>query len=506
MKQSLLCLVLTGNTLQGNIEVLEKYRDYIDLVELRADFLNSAELSALDRFPEYLGIRAVLTIRRKQEGGFFLGTEEQRRELLFNASRGNWAFVDIETDFHDPKLESLFKKRKIRIIRSFHDFEGVPADLVKRMKAVRRGEIPKAAVMPKSTGELYRLLAACKKLKTREKIVLAMGDHGTPTRILATKLGSFLSYCSLPASDAAPGHLDPFTMFALYHFREITKKTRLFGIIGNPITHSFSPQIHNKGFRDLGIDAVYVPFLVDNVEAFFKIARLLNIEGFSVTIPHKSAVMPFLTQRDALVDTIGACNTVVKRGRAFSGWNTDVTGFLEPLKKYFPADRLKSICATVIGAGGAARAVVSALKAAGARILILNRTVERAKMLADEFGAAWAPLANAGFYTMKDYSDIIVQTTNVGMDPDTDSDPLEGHSLTGNELIYDLIYAPRLSKLLERALESGCKVINGEEMLVAQAHEQFRLFTGRESSFKNYFITDIIRCEDAADTPPDQET
>ncbi len=486
--RSRLCLVLNGTTLTEDIELLDRYKDMVDLVEVRADFLAPDELSALDRFPRFLNRPAILTVRRTSDGGVFRGTEAERSALYRQGGRGDWAYVDLETDFTDRELASDLTRRGVRIIRSFHDFSGVPADLVERVRQVAPGEFPKAAVMPRSTGELCRFLEACFRLRHREKIILAMGDYAIATRVLSAKVGSAVSYCSLPAE---LGRLDPDVMFSVYRFAEITRRTRLFAVIGNPIAHSFSPYIHNKGYRDLNLDAVYVPFLVDDVGAFFKVARLLGVDGFSVTLPHKSAVLPYLKESDSLSRAVGACNTVVRRGRGFHGYNTDVLGFLEPLKKYFPDARFPALRAAVIGAGGAARAAVYALRTAGVRVLILNRTPSKAAALADEFGAEAGPLDREGLRKMEGFSDVIVQTTKVGMEPDIEGDPLSDYEFKGTELVYDLIYTPRLTRLLQRALEKGCKVINGEEMLMAQAHEQFRLFTGLDSTFKNSFIADF---------------
>jgi 3-dehydroquinate dehydratase/shikimate dehydrogenase len=485
---SRLCLVLNGATLTQDVELLERHKDMIDLVEVRADCLAPAELSSLDRFPRFLGKPAILTVRRESDGGFFRGTEAERSALYRRAAPGDWSGVDIETDFADRELAAELNRRKVRIIRSFHDFTGVPADLVQRVKQVAPGELPKAAVMPRSTADLSRFLEACCRLRHREKIILGMGDYAIATRILSARIGSAWSYCSLPAEF---GRLDPAVMFSVYRFREITRRTRLFGVIGNPVAHSFSPYIHNRGFRDLNIDAVYVPFLVDDVAEFFRVARLLRVEGFSVTLPHKSAVLPLLRKTDGLCRAVGACNTVVRRGRAYHGYNTDVLGFLGPLMRYFPEERFPTLKAAVIGAGGAARAVVYALTSAGVRVLILNRTPAKAAALAAEFGAESGPLDAEGFRRMEGFADAVVQTTNAGMEPDVDLDPLAGYDFKGTELVYDLIYTPRLTRLLQRALEKGCKVINGEEMLMAQAHEQFRLFTGRESTFKNSSIADF---------------
>jgi 3-dehydroquinate dehydratase/shikimate dehydrogenase len=488
MKNSKLCLVLNGNTLSRNIELLEENKDYIDLVEMRADYLDQTEWSSLDRFPRFLNRPAILTVRRSADGGLFTGTEAERGGLLRRAARGDWACVDLESDFTDHELATELHQRRVRVIRSFHDFSGVPADLVQRVRQVAPRELPKAAVTPQSTADLFRFLEACFQLRHREKIILGMGEYAVATRILSAKIGSALSYCSLPPEQ---GRLDPELMFSVYRFREITRRTRLFGVIGKPIAHSLSPHIHNKAFRDLDLDAVYVPFLVDDLPAFLKIARLLGLEGFSVTLPHKSAILPFLKDADGLCRTVGACNTVVRHGRAFYGYNTDVQGFIEPLLKYFPRERLASLKATVIGAGGAARAVVHALTAAGAQLLILNRTPSKAAALAGEFGAQAGPLDREGLRAMAGFADLIVQTTQAGMEPDLTGDPLAEYQFKGTELVYDLIYTPRLTRLLQRALEKGCKVINGEEMLMAQAHEQFKLFTGRESTFKSSYIADL---------------
>ncbi|MBN1522870.1 MAG: shikimate dehydrogenase [Spirochaetales bacterium] len=497
MKKSQLCLVCTSKTIQENIENIEKYKDRIDCIELRADFLSPEEQSVLDKFPAFTNLPVILTIRRKSDGGVFKGTEQERRQLLKQGSRGDYAYIDLETDFRDEELEASLKSRNIKIIRSFHDLESVPGNLVKRVKKIaeNKNEIPKAAVTPKSTSDLLAFFEACRELSHTEKIIIGMGEFGVTTRILANKTGSMISYCSVPGQSAAPGHLDPITMTTLYRFHRIGKHTKIYGIIGNPIHHSSSPLIHNRGLRDLMIDAVYVPFLTDDVKSFFEIANLLSIEGFSVTIPHKEEVIRHLKKTDQHIEAVGACNTVVHRGNHYIGTNTDIEGFISPLYTYFSPDEMKSMKATVIGAGGASRACVYALRKAGMTVLILNRTPAKAKKLSEEFDTQWGPLDETGFSRMKNFCDLIIQTTSVGMVPKSEQDPLAAYKFAGNEFVYDLIYNPKLTRLLERALSAGCKVLNGEEMLVAQAHLQFKLFTGRESLFKNNYLSDFMRTE-----------
>ncbi len=495
MDKSLLCLVLSENTLAENKKVIKRYKDFIDLVELRADFLNHGELPGLKDFPKSLDVPVILTVRRVSDGGRFRKSESERRALVKASINRAYSYIDLESDFHDTRFEQGIKRDGIKIIRSIHDFNGVPGDLVKRIRELARvgGEIPKAAVMPKSSKDLFRLLKCYAKLRDTEKILIGMGDFGLPTRILSNYLGSFLSYSARPGSQAAPGNKDPEEMVRLYGFHKIDSTTGIYGIIGNPIMYSFSPLIHNRGFKALEYNGVYLPFLVDNVAQFFKTARLLDIRGFSVTIPHKQAVIRYLKGKHPNIKKINACNTVIRRQRGYYGENTDVEGFLKPLKNYFGDPLTQNIKATVIGAGGAARAVVYGLAQHNARILILNRTPLKAKKLAQSFNCEWDALDEQGIKRIKEYSDLIVQTTNVGMRPNVKKDPIPSFRFRGHEIVYDLIYTPPLTRLLERALNSNCKVINGEEMLLAQAQAQFNLFTGSDYIFSQNILFEIFR-------------
>ncbi|MEJ2664137.1 MAG: type I 3-dehydroquinate dehydratase, partial [Spirochaetia bacterium] len=326
MNKSLLCLVLSETTLEKNKNILDTYRNFIDMVELRADYLTQREYAGIKDFPENIGIPAILTVRRASDGGRFRGRESDRRALLKQSLGSAYSYIDLETDFRDSEFEQRLKQSRIRIIRSFHDFDGVPANLAERIRemAGAEGEIPKAAVMPKSTKDLLTLLQCYKKLEDTEKILVGMGDFGFPTRILSNYLGSFLSYCARTGSQAAPGNKDPEEMVKLYGFHKIDNTTKIYGIIGNPIMHSFSPRIHNRGFKALEYNGVYLPFQVDNVGQFFKIAKLLDINGFSVTIPHKQAVIRYLHGKHENINKIKACNTVIKKDGGYYGENTDV--------------------------------------------------------------------------------------------------------------------------------------------------------------------------------------
>lgn len=448
----------------------------IDLVELRADFLDRRELPHLRRFPAMIGLPAILTVRRAAEGGRFCGDEPARRRLIA-AAAGGYRYVDLESDA-DRSFDQA-APANVRVIRSLHDTNGVPASLGQILRELPRSpaEIAKAAVTPRTGAELVDVIEAARGLSASpadgERIVIGMGRFGVPTRILAAHLGNYLTFCSLGARSAAPGHLDPDAMVDLYRFRSIHAGTRVLGVVGAPVSHSRSPQIHNPALAAAGIDAVYVPIELDDLAELDRLARLLPLDGCSVTIPHKGGAAR-MSDASETVRRVGACNTLVRTPNGWRGENTDAHGFLAPLRRTAPAPRR----AAVIGAGGAARAVVFALRSLGAELLILNRTAERARALAQEHGARSARLDSSGLAQIPAFSELIVQTTSMGL-PGNPGDPLASYEFGGHEMVYDLVYGDGLTPMLQRARDAGCAIIDGGQMLAEQAYEQFRLFTGR---------------------------
>ncbi len=548
----MICLSLVATTIAQNLRAVALYAPDIDLVELRADFLLAEEREQIDRFPAALPaaadgapLPAILTIRTPEDGGHWNESEAERRRLLLHGLRGGgYRYVDLEARLRgdDGDLVAAAAAAGTTVIRSIHDFNGVPAGLTEflggpaadadtvslaasdgaaseggaaegrgspggsgtpdvadavslaavsrasDLAAVAATEIPKAAVTPRSTAELVAFIRSLGSLDERPRIVVAMGAVGFPVRVLARRLGSILTFCSPGSGDnvtAAPGHVDPRTMSTLYRYRQIGAGTAVFGVIGNPIMHSRSPQYHNRRFAEDGIDAVYLPFEVDDVDAFVELADLLPIHGFSVTLPHKRDVIRHLANADAAVTAVGACNTVVGPPGARSGYNTDVEGFLAPLREVFGASGLRGKAATVVGAGGAARAVLFGLLSEGVSVLIVNRTVERAEVLAREFagiadseGVALEAtrLGPAAQKKIRQFSDIIVQTTSVGMEPEVDADPLKHYPFHGGEVACDIVYTPPVTRILQRAAAAGCRTLPGTHMFDAQAEAQYRRY------------------------------
>jgi 3-dehydroquinate dehydratase/shikimate dehydrogenase len=490
---SKICLCLTAKTLERDLEILEKYRRYTDIAELRVDCLDPDERFLIRRFPEKAEIPVILTIRRDIDGGFFTGGEGARISLLSKGlafadadRRRNFAYVDIEENLNVPSLEEAARTFGTRIIRSYHNIRGVDEDLVSRLRALSHGgdELVKVAVTPHSTADVLRVFQAGKETRAMDKILICMGNHGVSSRILAEKIGSYLSYVSAlgehDALTAAAGQLDAKELAGLYRFRNISAETKVFGVVGYPLKATASPLFFNTIFGLENTNAVYVPFPADSIESFMSLAEEIDISGFSVTVPYKESILPFLAQKSNVVDGIGACNTVVRFAKGWLGTNTDTMGFSDSLLEFIGKKNLRGKKITIIGAGGAARAVVSEVHRLGGKALILNRTILRARSLAAPYKFSWGGLDNQGVEMMDKYSDIIVQTSSAGMEGNEAGDPLENYIFSGREAVMDLIYNPEVTPFLKRAAGAGCRILNGYDMLIRQARYQYAQFMGRD--------------------------
>lgn len=488
-----ICLCLAAKTLGRNLEVLEQYRKYVDLVELRVDFLDPDERFLIRRFPEQACLPVILTIRRDVDGGNFSGGEAARIVLMSKALafaetdlRRNFAYVDIEEDLNAPSLEEAARTFGTRIIRSCHNLKGTDEDLAGKLRSLRHvgDEIPKVAVTPHSTADLRRIYQAARETKDFDKIILGMGYMGTNTRILTEHTGSYLTYAAVRGEpgvrEAAPGQLDVRELAELYRFHEIDAGTRLFGITGFPLKVTASPTFFNKVFDAENLNAVYVPFPSDSLEEFLKLAEELGLEGASVTIPYKEKLLPYLAARSDQVNAVGACNTIVRGSEGWMGYNTDAKGFSTSLLDFTGAKTLWGKRITIIGAGGAARAATAEVYRLKGKALILNRTAVKARNLAKPYRFAWGGLDEESLERMRRYSNIIIQTTPAGMTGNADTDPAPEYRFSGKERVMDMIYEPERTPFLRRAEEAGCLVLNGYDMLLRQARYQYRFFIGKE--------------------------
>ena len=264
----------------------------------------------------------------------------------------------------------------------------------------------------------------------------------------------------------------------------VSGKTKVCGIIGDPIEHTMSPVMHNAAFKKLGLDYVYLAFRVKKEELGQAIEgiRALNIRGLSITIPHKVAVIPFLDELDTLADEIGAINTIINSNGVLKGYNTDATGFLQALLERGIEPKEKRVA--ILGAGGASRAISFILAERGSSLVILNRTWDKAKVCADRISEIFQSEATAlelnreNLATALNQADILVNTTSVGMSPNINETPVTANLLKPDLVVFDIVYNPIETRLQREAEVAGATVISGLEMLVWQGVVAFEKWTG----------------------------
>ena len=488
-----ICVPVCARDFDRMREGVQRAADVADIIELRLDCLNELETAA--RYLAELDGNApplILTLRSAEQGGHTsLDYSSRRRFWTALKVRDTDYFFDLEFDlvreFASAESSCPFKLDWKRVICSHHDFNGVPPDLegIYEAMAATPARILKVAVQANDATDCLSIVKLLERSKSegRELIAIAMGTAGMMTRVLGPSRGSFLTYGSLDdESGTAPGQITARQLRDLYRIDSINSQTQILGILGNPVSQSLSPHIHNAAFASDGLNAVYLPFEVTDVNQF--ISRMVhpktrewewNVRGLSVTLPHKSSVIPYLDWIDPMANEIGAVNTIVAQDDRLLGYNTDGQGFIRPLWERFGS--LQNTKCAVIGAGGGARAALWALGNDGANISLYARNAERASLTARDFGVTCDRLANADFAGF----DVVVNATPLGMSGENqEMTPVSAAQLRGVRLAYDLVYNPIETVFLREARAAGCDTLTGIEMLLAQAAEQFKLWTGKE--------------------------
>jgi 3-dehydroquinate dehydratase/shikimate dehydrogenase len=348
----------------------------------------------------------------------------------------------------------------------------------------------KIATQARTIADGVRLLRFARRSKGC--VIVPMGEVGLPARILALREGSDLAYAPVDAA-TAPGQVSLHDLKHLYRAHKLTRRTRVFGVIGDPIEHSLSPLLHNTGFISEGIDAVYLPFLVRDLGDFLKAVPEFGIHGFSVTLPHKTRILKHLQECDSLAADIGAVNTVVvRRDGSRYGCNTDYVGVLRALERKL---RLPGSRVLIFGAGGSARAAAFALARAGAAVSICARREYAAHQLARAVGGESVPRRAL----RTEFFDAVLNTTPIGMFPRGAISPLEPRELNCR-IVMDLIYRPEKTQLLKLAAREGLVTVSGVEMFLAQGIAQWELWTKRsapEAAMRRAVLT-ALRAESSA--------
>ncbi|KAL3148662.1 hypothetical protein ABBQ38_014082 [Trebouxia sp. C0009 RCD-2024] len=461
--KTLLCTSVTASSFAEAITEIEQIAEEgADLIELRLDMLTDFSVERhLQQLLATTNVPKIVTMRPVWEGGKYDGPEPQRLAVLKYAALLGASHVDVEL-----KVASYFfagggaVPAETKVILSSHNFDNTPSDkaletILQQMWA-SGADVAKIATTATDITDCARVLTL---LKTSQGpcIALCMGDRGQPTRMLAAKYGGYLTFGSLGGGkESAPGQPTLRQLRQMYRLPQLTPDCQVFGVIGNPVAHSRSPQLHNAAMEAAGLDSVYLPFLVDDLRLFLTTYSSPEYGGFSVTIPHKLAALECADEVDSVAQQIGAVNTLVRQqDGSLKGYNTDWSAAITAIEQGLQSDGptpnqaayhqhgsgadsaptgadsasglgaeeattsgrvwsgrgqdvrqggsvLEGRTVVVVGAGGAGRALAFGAAHKGAKVIIANRSMDKAEALASQMatGAQVVPLEqlNSGNY------------------------------------------------------------------------------------------------------------
>ncbi|MCC6328456.1 MAG: shikimate dehydrogenase [Acidobacteria bacterium] len=492
MNNAKICVSVFSEDAESLIGMMRRAESVADVIELRFDVLDSENVRIA--FEQLVSEKQILlTMRPTEQGGH--STRDLTSRIGFwmeyalhrNIDHGS-IWIDHEYDLI-PGKDLMFWVDQCFVVRSRHYLDGEIANLDKAYDTVvseeEVGKIVVAVENAEDAVDVWKLLARAAK-DGRRLTALAMGEAGKWTRILGPAHGAFMTYAALePGGETAPGQLAAEDLTDIFRVRELDQDTAVYGIIAGKTDYSASPWMHNPAFRSAGLNAVFVPLQTNDLDSFMKRMVLpasreveLNFHGFSVTNPHKQAIIQYLDEVDEAAAKIGAVNTVkIENGKLY-GYNTDAHGFISTLKHEY--GELSGARVALFGAGGAARACAAALLDAGASVGIFARSEERGTALANEIDVPFE--GRVGERKMADDFDIIVNATPLGTaGSNAEYCVLSGPELGGIKLVYDLVYNPPETTLIREAKAAGVPAVNGLGMMIEQGAKQFEIWTDQQA-------------------------
>src|SRR5438309_7672524 len=473
------CVAVTGSDGTEMVEKAEALVRDNTFLEFRLDYLSRPALALpkIKRFTEYHPHMVVIgTCRRVVNEGRFRGSIASQLDMLAKASAAGCQLVDMELQSalrcKPQQLQRL--RARAALILSYHDYRAT-----RKLEAT----LEKMVAIP---ADFYKIVTTATTLydnvvmmtfleKQSDKyslIGLCMGEQGIISRVLGVRAGGVFTFAALsPDEKTASGQVTAQDLRSTYRIEQVDAATRVYGVAGDPVSHSLSPVIMNAALRRENVNGVFLALHAKTLKDLLACVKDIPIHGLSITMPHKETIIKFLDNTDSHTTKIGACNTVVRAqdGKLY-GFNTDSAGVVRPLEQRITLDKSKIL---VLGAGGAARAAVYGLKERGAEVYILNRSVGPAQKLARSARARIIKRAALKKQTF----DAIINATPVGMG-NTRESPLNEDEIQAR-YVFDMIYDPPESRLIRLAKARGAQVIPGIEMFVQQAARQFEIWSGK---------------------------
>jgi 3-dehydroquinate dehydratase / shikimate dehydrogenase len=501
-----LCIAVVGSDAPMMIERAESLIRDNPFIELRLDYL-SQPLAALPKLKAFLEMHPeatfIATCRRAVNGGKFKGSATAELGVLRKAADSGFPLVDLEVQSAEGlKAEDLKDlSNRVGVILSYHNFKNT-----KKLDE-------QFAEMSKYPADFYKVVSSATNLYDNvimmkflaansgkyEMVGLCMGEQGIISRVLGVRAGSIFTFgAATKGEETAPGQVLAGELRDTYRIDMVDQATEVYGVVGDPISHSLSPVMMNAAFRRETVNAVYLALHAKSLKDLLACVRDIPIRGLSITMPYKQDIVDELDNSDTLTKQIGACNTVVRAadGKLY-GFNTDVAGVVVPLEQRL---HLAGARVLIVGAGGVARAAAFGLKNKGTEVFITNRTAEKGQTLARQAKAKYLKRPEVA----KQSFDVILNATPVGMNGNKQS-PLEEKELN-TKYVFDLVYTPAETRLTKMAVAKGLQVIPGLEMFVQQGARQFEIWTGKPAPTAEmaYVVTKALErraAQEAAEEP-----
>ncbi|HZX44325.1 MAG TPA: shikimate dehydrogenase [Candidatus Nanoarchaeia archaeon] len=462
----MIAVPIVSDSIKKALADIKKAERVADIIEVRLDYIRDINKINLTKLLAASKQKIIITDRKN------------RLDLINESVRLGADFIDLDISIGSKLIREVTKQSKAKLIVSFHNFkETNRKELTAKYKEIKklRPGIIKIVSFANSINDnlvIFDLINQAKKDKV-DIIAICMGEKGEISRILAPIYGSFLTFGSLESGkESAPGQIPAEILRQVYRVDKL-KNPKIFGLVGNPVSHSRGIYFHNEQFKKVNKNSIYLNFLVDDPKAFIKGFKPI-ISGLSITIPFKTEIIPHLDKLDPAAKEIGAVNTVVKQKDKLVGYNTDMLGAIDAIKSKTSIAGKKIL---MIGAGGVARAVGYGIVKEKGDLMITNRTEEKALELARQLNCSSTKLDNS--HQLGKF-DIIINCTSIGMFPKITQTPIPKPLLNllskKAAVVFDTVYTPKLTKLLKDAGKLGISVVGGNDMFIAQALEQQKLF------------------------------
>ncbi len=472
-----ICLSVSENSTAQMWKTIHTERNSINMVELRIDTLdalNESELTDLVTKIKRENLDIVWTVRWSEEAGHFKDSEENRKQTLLLGDQLNVNWIDIE---YRSNLWKNLKLKHAKLILSYHNFEKTENNIEILINNIEKAgaDLTKVAFAANSSEDLRKVCALYNNNK-KPLIAIAMGEFGECSRILPAVKGLPWTYASSSNKKTAPGQLNAFSLKNLYRFDQISEQTKVFCVIGDPVSHSLSPYVHNTLYASNSINAVYVKIHVDNIEEFYKIINIFNIKGVSATVPHKETILSKASP-DHWLHKVGAANTMAYKENNWIIDNTDIAAAIESIQSLLQVETPKVL---ILGAGGAAKGLAWGMTRNRWKLTICNRSIEKAKQLCEQLKAdilGWDDRNAHGF-------DVVVNCTTLGMQPNENTTPMEFEGSHTGLIAFDTVYTPEKTLFLQNAKEVGALTISGREMFYRQAAFQHGLWFEQQPPFE----------------------